>query len=273
MENSYGESKRAAEQAVHEYVKIGGRAAIFRLPGVFGKWSQPNYNTVVATFCHSIARGQPVTISDPTKVIELVHVDDVVEACLAAASPAPSAGECRASFVGAVEKISLGGLAALLKGFKDSRSNLRLPDLSSRFVHNLYSTYLSFLPEDDFAYSLVKKTDPRGSLAEFLKSPHFGQIFVSRTLPGATRGNHYHHAKTEKFMVVEGTGLVRFRKIGTSEVLAYPISGGEYRVVDIPPGYTHSIENTGPGEMITLFWASEIFDSARPDTYFESVLD
>ncbi len=272
LENPYGESKRGAESAVRDYANAGGRAVIFRLPGVFGKWSKPNYNTVVATFCHNIARDLHVTVSNPAHELALVHVDWVVDAFLGALVAPPVAGECREGSVTPVQRITLGDLSALIRGFKDSRVTLRLPALDERFVHNLYTTYLTFLPEDAFAYNLDKKTDPRGSLAEFVKSPHFGQIFVSRTKPGITRGNHYHHAKTEKFMVVEGSGVVRFRKIGFDEVLEYPVSGDDYRVVDIPPGYTHSIENVGAGEMVTLFWASEIFDPARPDTYFEPVI-
>lgn len=272
LENPYGVSKRGAEAAIQTYAAAGGRSVLFRLPGVFGKWSRPNYNTVVATFCHNIARDLPISVSNPAHEIDLVHVDDVVDAFIAAVCSAPAAGECRAGEVSPVSRVTLGDLAALIRSFKDSRTTLRLPDLDSRFVHNLYSTYLSFLPEDAFAYNLDKKTDPRGSLAEFVKSSHFGQIFVSRTKPGITRGNHYHHAKTEKFMVVEGRGIVRFRKIGSDEILEYPVSGEDYRVVDIPPGYTHSIENVGTGEMVTLFWASEIFDPARPDTYFEQVI-
>jgi UDP-2-acetamido-2,6-beta-L-arabino-hexul-4-ose reductase len=272
LENPYGESKRGAESAVRDYAKAGGRAVIFRLPGVFGKWSKPNYNTVVATFCHNIARDLPIAVSNPAHELSLVHVDWVVDAFLDTIAKPPVASECRDGEVTPVQRIALGDLAALIRGFKDSRVNLRLPALDERFVHNLYSTYLTFLPEDAFAYNLDKKSDPRGNLAEFVKSPHFGQIFVSRTKPGITRGNHYHHAKTEKFMVVEGSGVVRFRKIGGDEILEYPVSGEDYRVVDIPPGYTHSIENVGAGEMVTLFWASEIFDPARPDTYFEPVI-
>ena len=272
LENPYGVSKRGAEEAIRTYAAAGGRSVLFRLPGVFGKWSRPNYNTVVATFCHNVARDLPISVSNPAQEIDRVHVDWVVDAFLAEATNPPPPGECREGVVSPVQRIALGELADLIRSFKDSRVSLRLPDLDSRFVHNLYSTYLSFLPEDAFAYNLDKKTDPRGSLAEFVKSAHFGQIFVSRTKPGITRGNHYHHAKTEKFMVVEGSGVVRFRKIGGDEVLEYPVSGEDYRVVDIPPGYTHSIENVGSGEMVTLFWASEIFDPARPDTYFEEVL-
>lgn len=272
LDNPYGVSKRAAEAAVRAYAVAGGRAVVFRLPGVFGKWSRPHYNTVVATFCHNLARDLPITVSNPAHEIDLVHVDWVVDAFLGVLASPPAAGTCAAGVVSPVQRITLGDLAELIRSFKNSRTTLTLPALNERFVHNLYSTYLTFLPEDAFGYGLDKKTDPRGSLAEFVKSPHFGQIFVSRTKPGITRGNHYHHAKTEKFMVVEGRGVVRFRKIGADAVLEYPVSGEDYRVVDIPPGYTHSIENVGDGEMVTLFWASEIFDPARPDTYFEEVL-
>jgi UDP-2-acetamido-2,6-beta-L-arabino-hexul-4-ose reductase len=162
-------------------------------------------------------------------------------------------------------------LASAIQGFHDSRKTLMLPDMSDRFTRCLYATYLSYLPENEFAYTLDVKSDERGGLAEFLKSPTFGQIFVSRTKPGITRGNHFHHTKFEKFFVVEGEGVIRFRHIDSGEVLSYPISGKEFRVADIPPGYTHSIENVGPGEMVVLFWSSEVFDPATPDTVFEKV--
>ena len=164
-------------------------------------------------------------------------------------------------------RITLGDLAALIESFRASGTTLSVPDFSNPFIRALYATYLSYLDPDEFAYALDVKADPRGSLAEFVKSPPFGQIFVSRTNPGITRGNHYHQTKTEKFLVVEGDAIIRFRSIlSGGNLIEYRVSGRDYRVVDIPPGYTHSIENVGTGELVTLFWASEIFDPGRADT-------
>ena len=163
--------------------------------------------------------------------------------------------------------MTLGRLAELIRSFRESRQSLQVPDLGDVFTRKLYGTYLSYLASDDFAYSLDKKCDPRGCLAEFVKSPVFGQLFVSRTKPGITRGNHYHHTKTEKFLVVQGEAVVRFRHILSGGVIEYRVCGDDFRVVDIPTGYTHAIENIGSGELVTLFWASEVFDASHPDTY------
>ncbi len=243
---------------------------VFRLTNVFGKWCRPNYNSVVATFAHNIARNLPISINDPVRELELVYIDDVVAAMLATIDAAPegvSEGK-----VSCVHRVTLGALANQLQVFHASRSTLVLPSFEVDFVKKLYATYLSYLEPDRFAYSLEQKTDQRGSLAEFLKSRQFGQLFVSRTKPGVTRGNHYHHTKTEKFLVVEGRAIVRFRHIEGGHVIEHAVSGSEFRVVDIPPGYTHSIENVGAGELVTLFWASEIFDPQRPDTVMMPVL-
>jgi UDP-2-acetamido-2,6-beta-L-arabino-hexul-4-ose reductase len=190
----------------------------------------------------------------------------VAAAMVAALASAPAKGaELRS--VEPVHCATVGRLAALFGDFAASRANQRVPEVAGDLQKRLYATYLSYLPERAFAYDLPAKTDNRGSLAEFLKSDSAGQIFVSRTHPGITRGNHFHHTKTEKFLVLEGDAVVRFRRVdGTGQVLEYPVSGSQFRVVDIPPDYTHSIENTGARELIVLFWASEIFDPAAPDT-------
>jgi UDP-2-acetamido-2,6-beta-L-arabino-hexul-4-ose reductase len=244
---------------------------IFRLTNVFGKWCRPNYNSVVATFCYNVARDLPIAISDPNHVISLVHVDDVVQALLDGARASTSPG-AHYREVEPVYDISLEMLAEALKEFRTARDTLLVPNLGDPLMQRLYSTYLSYLPEDQFAYDLEQRSDPRGSLAEFVKSEPFGQIFVSRTNPGITRGNHYHHIKSEKFLVLEGEAIVRFRHILHDTVLEYPVNGKAFRVIDIPPGYTHSIENVGASELVTLFWASEIFDSAHPDTNYMDVL-
>jgi UDP-2-acetamido-2,6-beta-L-arabino-hexul-4-ose reductase len=273
LDNPYGVSKRAAEEIVEQYAKQhGGTALIYRLTNVFGKWCRPNYNSAVATFCHNIARGLPVKISDRSNKVKLIHVDDVIASFCAnlAAEHGPGVVMCEA---GPEYTLTLGELVDQLESYRAMRESLLVPDLEPGFVQKLYSTYLSYLEEDQFAYNLKKNIDPRGSLAEFVKSSHFGQLFISRTKPGITRGDHYHHVKTEKFLVVDGQAVVRFRDIrGEGDVIEYRVDGEEFRVVDIPPGYTHSIENVGDGELITVFWASEIFEQDRPDTYGMSVL-
>lgn len=271
LDNPYGLSKRAAEAALTWYAGQGGRAVVYRLTNVFGKWCRPNYNSVVATFCHNVAHGLAITISDPARELDLVHVDDVVRcfvAELAFDEPGLVSREASPAF-----SVTLGRLAEFIRSFPQIRTNLQVPDFGDEFVRKLYGTYLSYLPAGAFAYELEKKCDNRGCLAEFVKAAAFGQIFVSRTLPGITRGNHYHHTKTEKFLVLEGEALIRFRHILSGDVIEYPVHGEEFKVVDIPTGYTHSIENVGQGELVTLFWASEIFDPARPDTEFLKVLD
>lgn len=270
LDNPYGVSKRHAEDALREFAALSGaRVCIYRLKNVFGKWCKPNYNSVVATFCHNVANELPIQISDPDGEVELVYVDDVVKAFLAEALAHPGSN-------GPAEipsfKLTLGDLAGRIQSFHDMRLNMLTPDFGVRFNQQLYATYLSFVPDEERRRNLEIKSDQRGGLAEFIKSKHFGQIFISRTRPGVTRGNHYHHTKAEKFFVVEGEGIIRMRHIESPEVMEYRVRGEAFQVIDIPPGYTHSIENAGAREMVTLFWASEIFDPDRPDTYFLPVL-
>jgi UDP-2-acetamido-2,6-beta-L-arabino-hexul-4-ose reductase len=270
LENPYGVSKRHAENALRKFAaQSGAQVCIYRLKNVFGKWCRPNYNSVVATFCHNIANDLPIQISDPGRELELVCVDDVVKAFLAELPIHAGSNGHRdiPSF-----NLTLGDLAGRIQSFHDMRTNLFTPDFAVRFNQQLYATYLSYVPIEERRQQLEIKSDQRGGLAEFIKSKHFGQIFISRTRPGVTRGNHYHHTKTEKFFVVEGEGLIRMRQIENSEVVEYGVRGEAFQVIDIPPGHTHSIENIGSGEMVTLFWASEIFDPDRPDTYFLPVM-
>ncbi|WP_069963704.1 NAD-dependent epimerase/dehydratase family protein [Lacunisphaera limnophila] len=273
LDNPYGRSKRQAEVELERWAADeGGRAVVFRLPNVFGKWCRPNYNSAVATFCHNIARDLPITISDRARELELVYVDDVVAAFLGAQSQAIAPGQHAAGSVPRTFRVTLGRIADALQAFRAMRSTLVVPRMDDEFDRRLYATYLSYLEQDDFAYGLLPRSDQRGTLAEFVKQGGFGQIFVSRTLPGVTRGNHYHHTKTEKFLVLEGDAIVRFRSLLGGGVIEYPVHGRDLRVVDIPPGYTHSIENVGRTELITLFWASEVFDPAAPDTIACNVL-
>jgi UDP-2-acetamido-2,6-beta-L-arabino-hexul-4-ose reductase len=271
-DNPYGRSKLAAERALEAYVaRTGTSAVIYRLPGVFGKWCRPDYNSVVATFCHNIARDLPITISDPSRVVDLVHIDDVVSQFLTHLQGRAPAGIGRRE-VSPIFSIGLGALADRLRGFRAMRETLLVTDASDPFTRRLLGTYTSYLPLGDLAYSLAQRSDARGTLAELLKSPHFGQMFVSRTHPGVTRGNHYHDLKVEKFCVLEGDAVIRFRPILGDEVTEHRVSGKDFRVVDIPPGVTHSIENVGRAEMLVLFWASEIFDPDSPDTHVGEVL-
>lgn len=267
----YGLSKRAAEHALEAYAdRTGTPAVIYRLPGVFGKWCRPDYNSVVATFCHNIARDLPISISDPARAIEVVHVDDVVGCFLAHLADRPTPVTHAA--VSPTFTITLGDLADRLRGFRAMRDTLEVADATDPFTRRLLGTYTSYIPPAGLAYDLERKHDARGTLAELLKSTHFGQMFVSRTWPGITRGNHYHDLKIEKFCVLEGNAVIRFRPVLGDEVTEHRVAGTDFKVVDIPPGMTHSIENVGSGEMIVLFWASEIFDRERPDTHASEVL-
>lgn len=271
IDNPYGKSKKDAEEALlHYHLKTGAAVAIYRLPNVFGKWSRPNYNTVVATFCFNIARGLDIAISDPNRELELVYIDDVAAEFLRHLDEKVAPDQQRYT-VSRTFRITLGGLADRIRRLHAIRTTLIIPDLADDFMKCLHATYLSFLPEGEFAYPVKLNVDNRGWLFELIKSHNFGQIFVSKTLPGVTRGDHYHDTKLEKFCVIQGEAVVRFRHILSDTVKEYPVSGSEIRVVDIPPGYTHSIENIGQSEMICLFWANQIFSPEMPDTFWEKV--
>jgi len=272
LDNPYGKSKKAAEDAVLKFNnKTKAPVCVYRLPGVFGKWSRPDYNTVVATFCHNLAHGLDITVNDPNREMELVYIDDVVAAFLRHLDGAPDPADQRYT-VGRTFRVTLGELADRIRRLHAIRETLTVPDLSDDLMKCLHATYLSFLPDDGFGYPVKRITDNRGWLFELIKSEPFGQIFVSKTFPGVTRGNHYHDTKVEKFCVIQGQGLIRFRRIDSDQVLEYPVDDRAIKVVDIPPGYTHSIENIGEGEMICLFWANQIFAPERPDTYFDPVI-
>jgi UDP-2-acetamido-2,6-beta-L-arabino-hexul-4-ose reductase len=273
LDNSYGRSKQAAEEALLDYhQRTGSPVYVYRFPNVFGKWSRPNYNTVVATFCHNISRSLPVQISNRANLVRFVYIDDIVREFVRVANRAEHDPSTACHELQPVYSITLGELHDLLLSFREGRERSILPDLSNPLTRYLYSTYVSFYDVQKLAYPVALKTDDRGWLFELIKSPHAGQIFVSRTRPGITRGNHYHDTKVEKFCVIQGEGVIRFRHVLGTGIVEYPVNDREIRVVDIPPGYTHSIENTGGSDMITLFWANEIFDPQRPDTCFENVL-
>lgn len=271
LDNPYGVSKKAGEEAVFEYAKeTGAKAVIYRFPNVFGKWCRPNYNSAVATFCHNIARDLPITVNDPTVMMHLVYIDDVCEELLAVARDEEHVRDGY-GYVPKVYDVLLGDIPKLLYSFKESRTTLRVADFTDGFEKKLYSTYLSYLPDDSFAYPLVMHVDNRGSFTEFLKTDERGQVSVNISHPGIVKGNHWHNTKNEKFLVVSGKGLIKLRKVGSSEVIEYYVSGDELMVVDIPCGYTHSIANIGDTDMATVMWVNEVFDPNHPDTYFEEV--
>jgi len=273
LENPYGQSKLSAEQAVADYGRETGAAVyLYRLPNVFGKWSRPNYNSAVATFCHNVARGLPITVNDPSVTLRLVYIDDVTEEFLRAMEGQP----CREGewcTVQPVHEVNLGHMAELIQSFPALRDSLTAPDQSDPLVKKLYATYLSFLPPEDFSRPTVTHADQRGSFTELLHMGSRGQVSLNISKSHITKGDHWHQTKHEKFIVLQGEGVIRFRKVGDSTVIAYKVSGENLTVVDIPTGYTHSIENTGDTDMLTLMWANEVFDPAHPDTLRLPVLE
>lgn len=275
LDNDYGKSKRQAEEAIFAHRRRTGAAVyVFRMPGVFGKWCRPNYNSVVATFCHNVAHGLPIQVRDPAFSLPLVYIDDVV-ACILAAFDGQVMMDRSATpicHMHPIHEVTLGRLAELIQGFAAGRTSLAVPDLApGSFEKELYSTYLSYLPSDQFSYPLEMHTDNRGSFTEFLRSPERGQVSINISHPGIVKGNHWHHTKNEKFLVVKGEGVIRFRNIFSREVIEYHVSGDKLEVVDIPCGYTHNIENVGTEDMVTVMWANEAFDPDHPDTFFEPV--
>lgn len=273
LENPYGQSKLSAEQAVADYGRETGAAVyLYRLPNVFGKWSRPNYNSAVATFCHNVARGLPITVNDPSVTLRLVYIDDVVEEFLRAMEGQPHR-EGEWCTVQPVHEVNLGHMAELIQSFPALRDSLTAPDQSDPLVKKLYATYLSFLPPEDFSRPTVTHADQRGSFTELLHMGSRGQVSLNVSKPHITKGDHWHQTKHEKFIVLQGEGVIRFRKVGDSTVIAYKVSGENLTVVDIPTGYTHSIENTGDTDMLTLMWANEVFDPAHPDTLRLPVLE
>lgn len=271
LNNPYGESKKAGEDLLISYSQeTGADILIYRLPNVFGKWCKPNYNSVVATFCYNVSRDFPIEVNNPENLMTMSYIDDVVNELICRLD---KSGDKNQKYYEIPTKysITLGHIADLIKSFKNARVNKTVPNMSDDFTKKLYSTYLSYLPTDDFKYELKMNVDQRGSFTEFLKTPDRGQVSVNISRPGIIKGNHWHHTKNEKFLVVSGTGIIRFRKIGTNEIIEYSVSGETLEVVDIPVGYTHNIENIGVSDLVTIMWANEPFDSKNPDTYFVEV--
>jgi len=291
LDNPYGESKKAGEDLLFAYGKdCGAEVLVYRFPNVFGKWCRPNYNSAVATFCNNIANGLPITVNDRSHMMTLVYIDDVVTELIAALKGEANKKDDGFCYVPVEHKITLGEIVDMLYEFKAGRGagylgeeditgNLNVPDLADgSFSKKLYSTYLSYLPEDGFSYPLKMNVDERGSFTEILRTADRGQVSVNISKPGITKGNHWHHTKNEKFVVVRGRGLIQLRKVGLDEngepypVVEYHVSGDEITVVDMIPGYTHNIINLSETEdLVTVMWANEPFDPGRPDTYFEPV--
>ena len=268
LRNLYGASKKAGEDLIFEYGRItGAKTLVYRFPNVFGKWSRPDYNSAIATFCYNIARGLPIQVNDPMVILNLVYIDDVVNELIRALNGDENIQGVFCE-VPVVYTISLGKVVTLINSFKESREERSIPDMSDDFTKKLYSTYLSFLPTDDFCYPLKMNADNRGSFTEFIRTADRGQISVNTSKPGITKGNHWHHSKNEKFLVVYGRGVIRFREVGKDEVVEYFVSGDKLEVVDIPTGYTHNIENLGETDMVTIMWANEVFDPAHADTFY-----
>lgn len=302
LDNPYGKSKKAGEDRLFDYgCENNVRVLIYRFPNVFGKWSRPNYNSAIATFCHHIAREQPIQVNDPEVMLHLVYIDDVIEELLKALSGREHREEkeqvkaFKDDVINVVKinkeriatgkqfctvpttyEIKLGDVAQLIQSFKESRKKLQVPDLSDPFTKKLYATYLSHLPEDQFSYPLKMNVDERGSFTEFIRTPDRGQVSINISKPGITKGQHWHHTKNEKFLVVSGKGKIQFRKVTNNTeakeaVITYHVTGHKLQVIDIPTGYTHNIINEGDDDMITVMWASEAFDPEKPDTYFLEV--
>lgn len=273
LDNPYGRSKKAGEDLLFEYGRdTGAKVLVYRLPNLFGKWCKPNYNSVIATFCHNIANDLPITVNDPSVVLTLVYIDDLVEELISALlrSEHREGDFCK---VVTEHKITLGEIADLLYKFSGQPKTLLLPQIpDNSFEKKLYSTYLSYLPKEKVSFPLKMNVDDRGSFTELLKTENCGQFSVNISKPNITKGQHWHHSKWEFFIVVSGHGLIKQRKIGSDEVLEFEVSGDKIEAVQMLPGYTHNIINLSDSEnLVTVMWANEQFDPNHPDTFFEEV--
>lgn len=287
----YGKSKLAGEELLFDYEeRTGAKAMVYRFPNLYGKWCRPRYNSAVATFCDAIANDREFQVNDPSVELELLYIDDLVTAmldalvgdvrrCRYAGAECVPAEDGRYCYAPGAQKASLGEIVGLLKGFRDARETLAVPNLGDgSFSKKLYSTFLSYYEPGRFAYSLKPNVDARGSFTEFLRTPDRGQISVNVSKPGITKGNHWHMSKWEKFLVISGTAKIKLRKVGADQegnpypVDEYVVTGGDMRVVEMIPGYTHSITNLSDDEdLVTVMWANEPFDPENPDTYYDLV--
>lgn len=273
VDNPYGRSKKAGEDLMLTYQEeTGAQVLICRLPTLFGKWCRPNYNSIMATLCHNVAHGIPLDISNPYVELNCAYIDDVTAAFITYLTdvnrPQSSAADGGSSYytIQPFYNLQLGEIINMLYSFQKSRTDNIIPDMTDQFAKKLYSTYLSYLPTDRFSYSLEMKSDQGGSLTEFIRTPGRGMVSVDITKPGITSGNHWHNTRCGKFLVVSGTGIIRFRRIDLDEVLEYRVSGDKLEAVDVPPGYTHNIENVGDTDLVMIKWVNELLDPERPDT-------
>ena len=268
-DNDYGKSKKMAEDALVAFGKKSGNPIyIFRFKNLYGKWSRPNYNSVVATWCYNVARDLDITVDSPEATIELCYIDDVVEAII---SKLPGSEKSGFYEVKKTDKTSLKDLLATIQSFKASRESKLYPDQSTYLHRNLYATYLNYLPTNAFSYPLDSHQDQRGSFTEILRSETNGQISVNVSKPGITKGQHWHSTKSEKFLVVSGSGVIQLRDFFSTEIIEYPVSGEKLEVVDIPTGYVHNLINKGDSDMVTLIWANELFTPEKQDTNYQEV--
>ena len=271
LDNAYGISKKAGEDLLFDYGKEHHvKVLIYRFPNVFGKWCRPNYNSAVATFSHNIANNLPISVNDPNVLMNLIYIDDLVQELVNALKGNENRKE-NYCYVEPIHTVALGRIVELLYSFKESRHDRTIPNTEDQFTKKLYANYLSYLPKDKLSYDLKMNVDNRGSFTEFIKTPDRGQVSINISKPGIVKGNHWHQSKNEKFLVVSGKGVIRLRKIDESEIVEYYVSGDNLQVVDIPPGYTHNIENLGNIDMVTVMWANEKFDPEKPDTIFKEV--
>lgn len=272
LDNPYGQSKKAGEELFFAYAKeTGARVLVYRFPNLFGKWCRPNYNSAVATFCNNIANDLPIQVNDRNHLMTLVYIDDLVTEMLNAlqGEETRDGAFCK---VPTEYQITLGEIVDLLYLFKESRKTGYIPDMTcGSFSKKLYSTYLSYLSTNSFSYPIEMHIDDRGSFTEILRTVCNGQFSVNISKPGVIKGNHWHHTKNEKFLVVSGNGVIRFRKLGEENICEYFVSGEKLEIVDVPVGYTHNIENLGNTDMITFMWCNECFNPEKPDTFFEKV--
>jgi UDP-2-acetamido-2,6-beta-L-arabino-hexul-4-ose reductase len=268
-DNAYGQSKRGAEDAVFSAGNAGRIIPfVFRLPNVFGKWCRPNYNSAVATFCYNTARDLPIAVNDPSATLTLVYVDDVISTFMKIIdSETPATKPGTFVEVETIYKTTVGEVASLIQTFHQDRKQLKIEHVGAGLARALYATYVSYLPADHFAYPVIRHADNRGVFVEMLKTPSSGQFSYFTAKPGITRGGHYHHTKTEKFLVIQGNARFLFRNMDTGETAELLTNGQEAQIVDTAPGWAHDITNVGQDELIVMLWANEIFDRDLPDTY------
>ncbi|GHU79462.1 capsular polysaccharide biosynthesis protein Cap8F [Clostridia bacterium] len=271
-DSEYGKSKKACEDISLEYAReTGAKVLVYRFPNIFGKWCRPNYNSAIATFCYNTTHNLPIQVNDPAVEMDIVYIDDLIDEMIRALNGCETqeGAFCR---VPLHYETTLGFIADTVKGFDDVRKSLGVPNFTDPLVSKLYSTWLSYLPPDKVVYDLHMNCDHRGSFTEIIRTPDRGQFSINISSPGITKGNHWHQSKNEKFIVVKGDALIQMRKIGSDEVMDYYVNGEKLQVVEMIPGYTHSINNLSSSEdLVTLMWANECFSPQKPDTFFEVV--